>query len=55
MRMAKLVSVDRKGKFSYYRLASDHIRDLLEQFFSDAGNGAKQLLFDEFSLAYKRR
>src|SRR5436309_14996373 len=43
MRMAKLVSVDRKGKFSYYRLASDHIRDLLDQFFMDSGNGAQSL------------
>ncbi len=55
MRMAKLVSVDRKGKFSYYRLASDHIRDLFEQFFKDSGNGAKQLQFDDFALAFKRR
>jgi DNA-binding transcriptional ArsR family regulator len=55
MRMAKLVTVDRKGKFSYYRLASDHIRDLFEQFFKDSGNGAKQLQFDDFALAFKRR
>jgi ArsR family transcriptional regulator len=55
MRMAKLVSVDRKGKFSYYRLASDHIRDLFEQFFRDSGNGTKQLQFDDFALAFKRR
>ena len=55
MRMAKLVSVNRKGKFSYYRLASGHIRDLFEQFFADSGNGAKQLQFDDFALAFKRR
>ena len=55
MRMAKLVSVDRKGKFSYYRLASDHIGDLFEQFFKDSGNGAKQLQFDDFALAFRRR
>ena len=55
MRMAKLVSFDRKGKFSYYRLASDHLRDLFEQFFSDSGNGAKQLQFEDFALAFKRK
>lgn len=55
MRMAGLVDVDRKGKFSFYRLASDHIGDLFEQFFADAGNGAKTLQFDDFTLAFKRR
>jgi ArsR family transcriptional regulator len=55
MRMAKLVSVDRKGKFSFYRLASDNLRDLFEQFFSESGNGARQLQFNDFALAYKRR
>jgi ArsR family transcriptional regulator len=55
MRMAKLVCVDRKGKFSYYRLASSHIRDLFEQFFADSGNGTKQIQFDDFALAFKRK
>ena len=55
MRMAKLVVVDRKGKFSYYRLASQHIRDLFEQFFLDSGNGAKLLQFEDFALAFKRK
>ena len=55
MRMSKLVSVDRKGKFSYYRLASDYLRDLFEQFFSDSGNGSKQIQFDNFALAFKRK
>ena len=55
MRMAKLVCVDRKGKFSYYRLASEHLRDLFEQFFLDSGNGAKQLQFNDFALAFKRK
>ncbi len=55
MRMAKLVSVHRRGKFSYYRLASDHIRDLFERFFKDSGNVAKSLQFDDFALAFKRK
>jgi DNA-binding transcriptional ArsR family regulator len=55
MRMAKLVSVDRKGKFSYYRLASEHIRDLFERFFTDSGNVGKSLQFDDFALAFKSK
>ena len=55
MRMAKLVSVDRKGKFSYYRLASDSIRDLFEKFFVDTGNNGRSLQFDDFALSFKRK
>jgi ArsR family transcriptional regulator len=55
MRMAKLVGVRRVGKFSYYRLASDHIRDLLERFFADAGNNGKQIQFNDFFLTYRTR
>jgi len=55
MRMAKLVGVRRFGKFSYYRLASDHIRDLLERFFADSGNTGKQIQFNDFFLTYKTR
>ena len=55
MRMAGLVDVDRKGKFSYYRLASDRLGDLLEQFFADSGNGSRQLHFEDFALAFKRK
>ena len=31
------------------------VRDLLERFFEDSGNGHKQLHFEDFSLAYRRR
>jgi len=55
MRMAGLVEVDRKGKFSFYRLSSDHIGDLIEQFFSDSGNASRQLQFEDFALAFKRK
>ncbi len=55
MRMAKLVAVERKGKFSYYRLASQHIRDLFEQFFLDSENGDQLLQFEDFALAFKRK
>jgi ArsR family transcriptional regulator len=55
LRMAGLVGYRRDGKHNYYRIESGLISDLLEQFFADAGNGLKQLQFDEFSLAYKRR
>lgn len=55
LRMAGLVGYRRDGKHNFYRVESGLICDLLEQFFADAGNGHKQLQFDEFSLAYKRR
>ena len=55
MRMTGLVGFRRDGKHNYYHLASGHVRDLLEQFFADSGNGHKQLQFDDFALCYKRR
>ena len=55
MRMVGLVGFRREGKHNYYHLASDHVRDLFEQFFADAGNGHKALHFDDFALTFKRR
>jgi ArsR family transcriptional regulator len=55
LRMAGLVGFRRDGKHNYYRIESGLVGNLLDQFFSDTGNGHKQLQFDEFSLAYKRK
>jgi ArsR family transcriptional regulator len=55
MRMVGLIKFDRSGKHNYYRLDSLYLRDLIERFFSDAGNGRQVLDLDEFSLAYSRR
>ncbi|HXG12807.1 MAG TPA: metalloregulator ArsR/SmtB family transcription factor [Gemmataceae bacterium] len=55
MRARDLVGYRRDGKHNYYYVQSGLIRDLLEQFFADAGNGHKQLQFEEFVLAYRRR
>jgi ArsR family transcriptional regulator len=55
MRMVGLVGYRRDGKHNYYHLAADHVRDLLEQFFADAGNGHKALQFDDFALTFKRK
>jgi ArsR family transcriptional regulator len=55
MRMVGLVDFSRRGKHNYYHLSSAHVRDLIEQFFADSGNGHKQLQFDDFALCYKRR
>jgi ArsR family transcriptional regulator, arsenate/arsenite/antimonite-responsive transcriptional repressor len=55
MRMTGLVGFRRDGKHNFYHLDSRTIRDLLEQFFADSGNGHKQLQFEEFALAYKRK
>jgi DNA-binding transcriptional ArsR family regulator len=55
MRMVGLVGFRRDGKHNYYHLASGHVRDLLEQFFADSGNGHKALQFDDFMLTFKRK
>ncbi len=55
LRMSRLVGFRRDGKHNYYRVESRLVRDLLEQFFADAGNGHKLLQFDDFSLSYKRK
>ncbi len=55
MRMVGLVGFDRDGKHNYYYLASDHVRDLLEQVFTGAGNDRLALEFDDFALTYSRR
>lgn len=55
LRMAGLVGYRRDGKHNYYRIEAGLVGDLLEQFFADTGNGHKQLQFEEFSLAYKRK
>jgi len=55
LRMTGLVGFRRDGKHNFYRIESGLIRDLLEQFFDDAGNGHKALQFEDFSLAFKRK
>jgi ArsR family transcriptional regulator len=55
MRMVGLIKFDRNGKHNYYRLDSHYLRDLIEQFFSDAGNGGQVLDLDDFTLTYARR
>ena len=54
LRMRNLVGFRRDGKHNYYRIDSTFLAQLLEQFFSDSGNG-QALQFHEFSLAYKRK
>lgn len=55
MRIVGLVGYDRNGKHNYYYLASDYLRDLFEQFFTELGGARHTLEFDEFSIAYARR
>ncbi len=54
MRIVGIVGYDRNGKHNFYFLASDYLRDLIEQFFSELGNGNQTLQFEEFSISYKR-
>jgi DNA-binding transcriptional ArsR family regulator len=55
MRTVGLVDFTRKGKNNFYYLASSHLRDLLDQFFADTGNGHKAIQFAEFALTYRRK
>jgi ArsR family transcriptional regulator len=55
MRMVGLVGYRRDGKHNYYHLASDHVRDLFEQFFADSGNGHKALQFNDFTISFRRK
>jgi len=55
MRMTGLVGYRRDGKHNYYFLQSGVLRDLVEQFFEDSGNGPKQFQFENFALTYKRK
>src|SRR2546423_9573715 len=55
LRMTGLVGFRRDGKHNFYRIQSSLVCELLEQFFADSGNGHKQLHFEDFLLAYKRK
>src|SRR5262245_29023020 len=55
MRMNRLVGYRRDGKHNFYRIDSAFVRDLLEHFFNDSGNGPRQIQFEDFALAYKRK
>ena len=55
MRLTGLVGYRRDGKHNFYRIESGPVRDLLEQFFADAGNGHKAIQFEDFSLSFKRK
>jgi ArsR family transcriptional regulator len=55
LRTARLVGYRREGKHNYYRLESSLIRNLLERFFHDIGNGHKQIQFEDFALSFKLR
>ena len=54
MRMTGMVGFRRDGKHNYYHLESGKLRDLLEQLFTDCGNSARRIEFEEFILSYKR-
>ena len=50
-----LVSCDREGKHNFYRLDSAQVGDLVEQLFTSLGSTSRQIQFDEFALAFKRK
>ncbi|GIW79131.1 MAG: hypothetical protein KatS3mg105_0938 [Gemmatales bacterium] len=55
LRMTGLVGYRRDGKHNYYRLESTLVRDLLDQFFTDSGNGHKLLHLEDRQPGIKRK
>jgi ArsR family transcriptional regulator, arsenate/arsenite/antimonite-responsive transcriptional repressor len=55
MRHTKLVCCDRQGKHNFYRLDPARFGEMIEQLFGEMGNGAKQILFEDFALSLKRK
>ncbi len=55
LRAHHLVGYRRDGKHNYYRVEGARVRAVLETFFSVAGNGHRQLQFDDFFLAFKTK
>lgn len=53
LRMQDLVDFRRDGKHNYYRVDSERVCTLLDELFSESGNGSKLLQFPGFSLAYR--
>ncbi len=55
LRIQRLVDYRRDGKHNFYRLDGVRVRELLEQFLADTGNGNNQFHFPGFSLAYRAK
>ena len=53
LRAHQLVGYRRDGKHNFYRIDSALVRTVLEQFFSDAGNGHRQIQIGDFAVAFK--
>jgi DNA-binding transcriptional ArsR family regulator len=54
LRMAGLIQYRREGANNFYRLASAHIRDLLEQVFAECGGEDGRIQFEGVSLTHVR-
>lgn len=55
LRMTGLVGYRREGKHNFYRAEPSLVSDLLEQFFTDTGNGSKSVQFGDVWVAFKRK
>jgi DNA-binding transcriptional ArsR family regulator len=53
LRSRRLVSCRREGKNIFYAVESSGLRQLLAEFFDDAGDGQHQIQLDGFALAFK--
>lgn len=54
LRMARLVSFRREGKFNYYRLNSTGLADVLERLFKGVGDEKQRIPLGDFVLAFER-
>lgn len=55
LRMNELVRYRRDGKHNFYRVNSALVCGLIESFFTDSGNGPRQIQFDECCVIFKRK
>lgn len=55
LRMANLVRFRRSGKHNFYSVDSRRIGDVLASLCTDTGGNSRQLRFEDFTLAYKRK
>jgi DNA-binding transcriptional ArsR family regulator len=55
LRSHHMVRCERRGKNSYYRIYAVKIRDILDQMFTEMGNGGRQILLDDLLVSVRKK
>lgn len=53
LKNAGLVEFDRKGKFNYYRLSSELVRDIVMKFFPNCATSQQKATFGDLEVTFK--